>query len=316
VYECRKKVEKVLPDWTKEIEKSLSKIRPYIVKTPTFETSFFGQKVDLKLEHLQHTGSFKCRGAFNSLLDNGMASQRVVAASGGNHGAAVAYAAQKLGIKSHIFVPELSGKTKIELIKRTGSDLTIVPGAYADALEAANKHQSETNATSVHAYDTAETVVGQGTLFCEWEQQGLKADTVIIAVGGGGLISGAISWFGQKKKIVAVEPENCPTLNAALEKGEPTSVSVSGVAANALGAKSIGNICFNLSVQNEIESILVSDIEIVKAQKMLWEKHRILVEPAGAAALSAIISGKYQPDRNEKLAVLICGANPTVAPEF
>ena len=316
MYECRKKVEKVLPDWTKEIEKSLSKIRPYIVKTPTFETSSFGQKVDLKLEHLQHTGSFKCRGAFNSLLDNGMASQRVVAASGGNHGAAVAYAAQKLGIKSHIFVPELSGKTKIELIKRTGSDLTIVPGAYADALEAANKHQAETNATSVHAYDTAETVVGQGTLFCEWEQQGLKADTVIIAVGGGGLISGAISWFGQKKKIVAVEPENCPTLNAALEKGEPTSVSVSGVAANALGAKSIGNICFNLSVQNEIESILVSDIEIVKAQKLLWEKHRILVEPAGAAALSAIISGKYQPDRNEKLAVLICGANPTVAPEF
>ena len=316
MYECRKKVEKVLPDWTKEIEKSLSKIRPYIVKTPTFETSSFGQKVDLKLEHLQHTGSFKCRGAFNSLLDNGMASQGVVAASGGNHGAAVAYAAQKLGIKSHIFVPELSGKTKIELIKKTGSNLTIVPGAYADALEAANKYQAETNAISVHAYDTAETVVGQGTLFCEWEQQGLKADTVIIAVGGGGLISGAFSWFGQKKKIVAVEPENCPTLNAALEKGEPTSVSVSGVAANALGAKSIGNICFNLSVQNEIESILVSDIEIVKAQKLLWEKHRILVEPAGAAALSAIISGKYQPDRNEKLAVLICGANPAVEPEF
>ena len=197
----------MLPDWTKEIEGSLSKIRSHIVETPTFETSSFGQKVDLKLEHLQHTGSFKCRGAFNSLLNNGMASQGVVAASGGNHGAAVAYAAQKLGIKSHIFVPELSGKTKIELIKKTGSNLTIVPGTYADALEAANKHQAETNAISVHAYDTAETVVGQGTLFCEWEQQGLQADTLIIAVGGGGLISGAISWFGKTKKIVAVEPE-------------------------------------------------------------------------------------------------------------
>ena len=232
------------------------------------------------MEHLQHTGSFKCRGAFNSLLDNGMASQGVVAASGGNHGAAVAYAAQKLGIKSHIFVPEL-GKTKIELIKKTGSNLTIVPGTYADALEAANKHQAETNAISVHAYDTAETVVGQGTLFCEWEQQGLQADTLIIAVGGGGLISGAISWFGKTKKIVAVEPEKCPTLNVALENGKPTSVSVSGVAANALGAKLIGNICFNLSVQNEIESVLVSDSEIVEAQKLLWEKHRMLVEPLG-----------------------------------
>ena len=306
----------MLPDWTKEIEGSLSKIRSHIVETPTFETSSFGQKVDLKLEHLQHTGSFKCRGAFNSLLDNGMASQGVVAASGGNHGAAVAYAAQKLGIKSHIFVPELSGKTKIELIKKTGSNLTIVPGTYADALEAANKHQAETNAISVHAYDTAETVVGQGTLFCEWEQQGLQADTLIIAVGGGGLISGAISWFGKTKKIVAVEPEKCPTLNVALENGKPTSVSVSGVAANALGAKLIGNICFNLSVQNEIESVLVSDSEIVEAQKLLWEKHRMLVEPAGAAALAAIVSGKYQNSPNEKMAILICGANPTVAPEF
>ena len=288
----------MLPDWTKEIEDSLSKIRSHIVKTPTFETSSFGQKVDLKLEHLQHTGSFKCRGAFNSLLNNGMASQGVVAASGGNHGAAVAYAAQKLGIKSHIFVPELSGKTIIELIKKTGSNLTIVPGTYADALEAANKHQAETNAISVHAYDTAETVVGQGTLFCEWEQQGLQADTLIIAVGGGGLISGAISWFGKTKKIVAVEPEKCPTLNVALENGKPTSVSVSGVAANALGAKLIGNICFNLSVQNEIESVLVSDSEIVEAQKLLWEKHRMLVEPAGAAALAAIVSGKYQYSPN------------------
>ena len=274
----------MLPDWTKEIEGSLSKIRSHIVETPTFETSSFGQKVDLKLEHLQHTGSFKCRGAFNSLLDNGMASQGIVAASGGNHGAAVAYAAQKLGIKSHIFVPELSGKTKIELIKKTGSNLTIVPGTYADALEAANKHQAETNAISVHAYDTAETVVGQGTLFCEWEQQGLQADTLIIAVGGGGLISGAISWFGKTKKIVAVEPDKCPTLNVALKNGKPTSVSVSGVAANALGAKLIGNICFNLSVQNEIESVLVSDSEIVEAQKLLWEKQRLLVEPYGAAA--------------------------------
>ena len=180
---------------TKEIQDSLAKIRPYIVKTPTFETLSFGQRIHLKLEQLQHTGSFKCRGAFNSLLNNGKAKQGVVAASGGNHGAAVAYAAQKLGIKSHIFVPELSGKTKIELIKNTGSSLTIVPGTYAEALEAANKHQKETGAVSVHAYDSKATIIGQGTLFCEWENQGLDADTIMIAVGGGGLISGAISWL-------------------------------------------------------------------------------------------------------------------------
>ena len=300
----------------KEIKDSLAKIRPYIVTTPTFKTLSFGQIMDLKLEQLQHTGSFKCRGAFNSLLDNEKAKQGVVAASGGNHGAAVAYVAQKLGIKSHIFVPELSGKTKIDLIKRTGSDLTIVPGTYAEALEAANKHQKETGAVSVHAYDSKETIIGQGTLFCEWENQGLEADTIIIAVGGGGLISGAISWFQKRKKIVAVEPENCPTLNVALKKGKPSNVSVSGVAASALGAKSIGNICFNLSKENQIESLVISDDEIEPARRLLWENHRIFVEPAGAAALAAIISGKYKPKTDEKLAVLICGANPNIIPEF
>ena len=301
---------------TKEIEDSLSKIRPYIVTTPTFETVSFGQKIHLKLEQLQHTGSFKCRGAFNSLLNNENAEKGVVAASGGNHGAAVAYAAQKLGIKSHIFVPELSGKTKIELIKRTGSSLTIVPGTYAEALEAANECQKETGAMSVHAYDSKETIIGQGTLFCEWENQGLDADTIMIAVGGGGLISGAISWFQNRKKIVAVEPENCPTLNVALKKGEPSNVSVSGVAANALGAKLIGNTCFSLSKENQIESLVISDDEIEKAQRLLWENHRMFVEPAGAAALAAIISGKYKPKTDEKLAVLICGANPNIIPEF
>ena len=300
----------------KEIKDSLAKIRPYIVTTPIFQTLSFGQRIDLKLEQLQYTGSFKCRGAFNSLLDNKKAKRGVVAASGGNHGAAVAYAAQKLGIKSHIFVPELSGKTKIELIKRTGASLTIVPGTYAEALEAANKHQKETGAVSIHAYDSRKTIIGQGTLFCEWENQGLEADTIMIAVGGGGLISGAISWFQKRKKIVAVEPENCPTLNTALKKGKPSNVSVSGVAASALGAKLIGNICFSLSKENQIESLVISDEEIKTAQRLLWENHRMFVEPAGAAALAAITSGKYKPKIDEKLAVLICGANPNTIPEF
>ena len=243
-----------------------------------------------------------------------MRKQSKVVAASGNHGAAVAYVAQKQHKITYV-VQELSGKTKIDLIKRTGSDLTIVPGAYADALEAANRHQKETGAVSVHAYDS-ETIIGQGTLFCEWENQGLEADTILIAVGGGGLISGAISWFQKRKKIVAVEPKNCPTLNAALKKGKPYNVSVSGVAANALGAKLIGNICFSLSKENQIESLVISDDEIETARRLLWENHRIFVEPAGAAALAAIISGKYRPKTDEKLAVLICGANPNIIPEF
>ena len=306
----------MLENSVKDIKDSLDRIRSHIVETPTFETSSFGQRLELKLEQLQHTGSFKCRGAFNSLLHNEKAKSGVVAASGGNHGAAVAHAAQKLGIKSHIFVPELSGKTKIELIRGTGSNLTIVPGTYAEALDSANKHQKETGAMSVHAYNSRETIIGQGTLFCEWENQGLEADTIIIAVGGGGLISGAISWFQKRKKIVAVEPKNCPTLNVALKKGKPSNVSVSGIAASALGAKVIGDICFGLSKEHQLESLVVSDDEIKKAQKILWEYHRIFVEPAGATALAAIIFGKYKPKANEKLGILICGANPNIIPEF
>jgi threonine dehydratase len=253
-----------------------------------------------------------------------------IVGAGGNVGSIVAYSIAMQGLSHEVILVDRDidrAKGKALDMNQAASAVrthSVVKAAesYEDVKDSsvvvitAGFPRKESNAISVHAYDTAETVVGQGTLFCEWEQQGLQADTLIIAVGGGGLISGAISWFGKTKKIVAVEPEKCPTLNVALENGKPTSVSVSGVAANALGAKLIGNICFNLSVQNEIESVLVSDSEIVEAQKLLWEKHRMLVEPAGAAALAAIISGKYQHSPNEKLAILICGANPTVAPDF
>ncbi|GAB5436113.1 MAG: threonine/serine dehydratase [Falsiruegeria mediterranea] len=267
--------------------------------------------VELKLEHTQHTGSFKARGAFNTLLSSDVPDAGVVAASGGNHGAAAAYAARALGYPAKIFVPEMAGPSKIALIEGIGADLTVVPGEYANALALAQAHETDTGAMQIHAYDAPATVAGQGTCFAEWDAQGLEADTVLIAVGGGGLIAGALAWFQGARKVVAVEPETSCALNAALNAGEPVDVSVSGVAANALGARRIGDICFGLAPG--MPSVLVSDEAITQAQQALWREHRQLVEPAGATALAALMSGAYDPEPDERVAVLVCGGN--IAPD-
>ena len=297
-----------------EIEAAGQRIAPYVVRTPALRhAGLHSAPLELKLEQMQHTGSFKARGAFNTLLSQKVPAAGVVAASGGNHGAAVAYAAQTLGHRARIFVPELAGPAKIALIRRLGADLVVVPGAYSEALEAARAWEAETGAMQIHAYDAPATVAGQGTVLSEWEAQGLEADTVLIAVGGGGLIAGAMAWLGGRRKVVAVEPERAPTLTRALEQGPETDVEVSGIAANALGARRIGRICHDLAVAQKVESVLVSDGAIIAAQKALWNEARQLVEPAGAAALAAVLSGAYQPAPGEKLAVLICGAN--IAPD-
>jgi threonine dehydratase len=269
--------------------------------------------IEVKLEFTQHTGSFKARGAFNTLLSADVPSGGVVAASGGNHGAAVAFAAARLGIPARIFVPEMAGPSKIALIERTGADLTVVPGAYADALSAALDHEARTGAMQIHAYDAPATVAGQGTCMKEWEEQGLDADTVLIAVGGGGLIGGAIAWAGGRRKIVAVEPETSCALHAALAAGAPVDVEVSGVAANSLGARRIGTICFALARDAGTPSVLVANEAITKAQQLLWREARMLVEPGGACALAALLSGAYRPAPGERVAVLLCGAN--IAPD-
>ena len=268
----------------------------------------------MKFEHCQLTGSFKPRGAFNTLLSSDVPEGGVVAASGGNHGAAVAHAAQALGHKAAIFVPELAGPAKIALIRATGADLTVVPGLYADAMAAAEAHRAATGATQIHAYDAPGTVAGQGTVMAEWEEQGLNADTVLIAVGGGGLIAGALTWLGGRRKVVAVEPENAPTLHAALRDGPETQVEVSGVAANALGATRIGRMCYDLAKANDVTSVTVADDAIIDAQRMIWQSIRQVVEPAGATALAALTSGAYRPEPGEKVAILLCGANPTQNP--
>ncbi len=298
-------------DWKSEILAARERIAGHAQVTPVMESQIPGYPVEMKLEHMQHTGSFKARGAFNTLLSMDVPPAGVVAASGGNHGAAAAYAAQSLGYPAKIFVPELAGPSKIALIKRIGADLSVVSGEYANALTMAQAHEESTGAMQIHAYDAPATVAGQGTCFAEWDAQGLQADTVLVAVGGGGLIAGALAWFQGARKVVAVEPETSCALNAALAAGEPVDVSVSGIAANALGARRIGEICFGLA--QGMSSVLVSDDAITQAQNTLWQTHRILVEPAGAAALAALISGAYQPEPGERVAVLICGGN--IAPD-
>lgn len=299
-----------MQDGTRRIEEAWARIGPHVRRTPVMRADLGGHDIALKFEHVQHTGSFKPRGAFNSLLSGDVPGSGVVAASGGNHGAAVAFAAARLGHRARIYVPEMAGRAKIALIERAGADLVVTPGAYANALEAARQYEAETGAMQIHAYDAPATVAGQGTVMAEWEDQGLEADTVLIAVGGGGLVAGALAWLAGRRKVVAVEPRLSAALNAALRAGGPVDVEIGGVAANALGARRIGGICFDLVRAHGAVSVLVEDRDIEAAQAMLWRDLRQIVEPAGAAALAALVSGAYRPEPGERVAVLLCGANP------
>lgn len=299
--------------WRKLMAEAEARIAGHVRRTPVMRAEIGGYQVALKLEQMQLTGSFKARGAFNTLLQAEVPEAGIVAASGGNHGAAVACAAAMLGHTARIYVPEIAGPAKIALIRAQGADLQVVPGAYAEAAARAAKWQAATGAMQVHPYDAEATVAGQGTVMAEWEDQGLDADTVLIAVGGGGLIAGALGWLGARRRVVAVEPETSCALHAALTAGAPVDVEVSGVAANALGARRIGAICHDLAQAADVQSVLVSDAAILDAQALLWRELRQLVEPAGATALAALLSGAYRPSPGETVAVLICGGN--IAPD-
>ena len=303
-----------MTNWRAEIDIAAKRVAGHVRRTPVLEAEIGGFNVTIKLEQMQHTGSFKARGAFNNLLSREVPVAGIVAASGGNHGAAAAFAATRLGHKARIFVPAMAGQTKIDLIRSTGADCEVVEGAYANALEAALAYEADTGAIQLHAYDAPETVAGQGGVFREWDDQGLGADTVLVAVGGGGLISGALGWWEGRRNVVAVEPELAPTLNHALSAGQETDVDVSGIAANALGARRIGRIAFNLATRQNVRSILVSDDAIAQAQLLLWNDLRVLVEPAGATGLAALLSGAFVPAGGSSVAILICGANVANAP--
>ncbi|MEM7211882.1 MAG: threonine/serine dehydratase [Pseudomonadota bacterium] len=278
-----------------EIIAAAARIHPHVRRTPTLSVVAndlgLGYPIDLKLELFQHSGSFKARGAFNSLLSMDVPEAGVVAASGGNHGAAVALAAARLGVPARIFVPEIAGETKIGLIRATGVEPDVVSGAYADAFAASQAYQAESGAMTIHAYDAPATLAGQGTVGMEIEEQLPEIDTLLVAVGGGGLIGGIASWFNGRVNVVAVEPEKAPTLHTALREGADATVDVGGVAVNSLGARQIGSRCYEVATAQALTSVIVTDDAIIDAQQRLWNSARILGEPGGVCSLAALTSG-------------------------
>lgn len=285
----------------------------HIRKTPLMagDGIGLGEGTQLKLEFLQHAGSFKARGAFHSLVTGAVPKAGVAAASGGNHGAAVAFAAQRLGHKATIFVPEISSPAKIAAIRAAGADVRVGGKRYNDALDACTAFIASTGAFSVHAYDAVPTIAGQGTLAREWEMQAGNElpDTVLVAVGGGGLISGMGAWWCGRVKLVGVEPEGSRALHAALEAKRPVDVDVNSVAADSLGARSAGSLVYEIASRHVDHVALVPDRFIGEAQKLLWQRLRIASEPGGAAALGALLCGAYKPKAGERVGVLLCGAN-------
>jgi threonine dehydratase len=284
------------------------------VASPTGE----GGPISLKLEFLQHTGSFKPRGAFNNLLTRPAPAAGCATASGGNHGAAVAYAAASLGIKARIYVPEIAAPVKIAKIRASGAEVVVQGKTYFDALALCEAYLRESGALSIHAYDAFETIAGQGTVGLEWEEDlarlgAAPLDTVLVAVGGGGLIAGIAAWFAGKVKVVGVEPESSRALHAALEAGRPVDVEVKSIAADSLGARRVGDKVFAIAQTAVSASVLVSDAAIRQAQRELWRNYCIIAEPGGAAAYGALASGAYRPEPGERVGVLLCGANADLA---
>jgi len=295
-------------------------IRPHVRRTPILEVSGSDFRLDstsliFKLEFLQHAGSFKARGAFTHLLTREVRAAGVVAASGGNHGVAVAFAASKLEVPAKIFVPTVASPEKIERIRGYGAQLVITGERYADALAASEAWVAHSGAMPIHAYDQIETLLGQGTVGLEFEEQYPQLDTLLVAVGGGGLIGGVAAWYAGKIKLIGVEPEAAPTLSNALRAGRPVDSPAGGIAADSLAPKRVGELMFPLAQKFVNNVILVSDEEILRAQEMLWTVLRIVAEPGGAAAFAALLSGHYQPTPQERVGILLCGGN-TIAVNF
>jgi len=289
-------------------------IRPYIRHTPIIridagDLGITGEPLVLKLEFLQHTGSFKPRGAFASLLTRSAPAAGIVAASGGNHGAAVAYAAMRLGLQATIFVPNVASPAKLERIRSYGAELVVGGERYADALAASEEFAARTGALPVHAYDQPETLLGQGSVGLEIEADAPEIDTLLVAVGGGGLIGGIAAWYEGRTRVVAVEPEMAPTLHDALKAGRPVDAPAGGIAADSLAPRRVGALMFPIAQRFVERAVLVSDEAIRDAQQKLWSALRIVAEPGGAAALAALLSGRYRPAPGERVAVLLCGAN-------
>lgn len=291
-------------------------IQPYIRRTPIIEVDgkdFGLQSVHMffKLESLQHGGSFKARGAFANLLSREIPEAGIVAASGGNHGVAVAFAAKALEKPARIFVPRIASQEKIDRIRSYGAELVVGGDRYADALAASDKWASETGALTVHAYDQVETMLGQGTLGLELEEQSPQLDAVLVAVGGGGFIGGVARWYDHRIKVIGVEPEAAPTLTLALEAGKPVDSPAGGIAADSLAPRRIGELALPVAQKYVNQVVLVPDEAIQEAQLALWKVLRVVAEPGGSAAFSALLSGRYKARAGERIGVVICGGNTT-----
>ena len=298
------------------IDATYARIRPYVRVTPVVETRGADFGLDdvplaFKLEQLQHAGSFKTRGAFANLLGRAIPPAGVAAASGGNHGAAVAYAAMRLGIRAKIFVPTVSSPAKIDRIRSYHADLVVTGDRYADALAASETWIAGSGALPIHAFDQPETLLGQGTLGRELHDQAPQLDTVLIGVGGGGLIGGIAAWYAGRARIIGVEPEGAPTLTRALEAGRPVDAPTGSIAADSLAPRQVGALMFPIAQRRVERTVLVSDDDIRRAQRSLWEVLRLVVEPGGCAAAAAVLSGAYVPGPGERIGIVVSGGNTT-----
>jgi threonine dehydratase len=303
-----------------DIASAYALIRPHIRRTPVIEANGADFGLDplaltFKLELFQHAGAFKTRGAFANLLMRTIPSVGVAAASGGNHGVAVAYAAMKRGVPAKIFLPTISSPAKIRRIEDYGADLVVAGERYADALAAGEAWIAQSGALPVHAFDQTETLLGQGTVGLELEEQAPELDTLLVPVGGGGLIGGIAAWYGGRVKVVGVEPEASPTLERALAAGRPVDAEAGGIAADSLAPRRVGTLMFPIAQRHVDRVVLVTDAAIRQAQKALWSTLRIVAEPGGAAAFAALQSRRYRPQPGERVGVLVSGGN-TVAVDF
>ena len=294
----------------KLIAASASRIAGYVRHTPVLWGDLgTDSPVALKLELLQHAGSFKPRGAFNRLLSAELPTGGVIAASGGNHGAAVAYAARQLGVIAEIFVPGTTPVAKVSRIAAYGAQVVQVGDSYAEALLASRLRQAETGALEVHAYDHADVLAGQGTVGREFERDAPDLTHILVATGGGGLIGGIAAWYAGSAQVISVEPEGCPTLHNALQTGRPVDAPVGGLAADSLGARQVGALMFRIAQRFVSQTVLVADEAIVAAQRLLWERFRLVAEPGGAVAAAALLSGRFVPSAGARVGIVVCGAN-------
>ncbi len=263
----------------------------------------------LKLELLQHAGSFKPRGAFNRLLSAELPEAGVIAASGGNHGAAVAYAARALGVAAEVYVPELTPQAKVARIASYGAHVVQVGATYAEALAASRDRQAATGALEVHAYDHPDVLAGQGTVGREFEYDEPELTHILVATGGGGLIGGIAAWYSGSVQVVSVEPEGCPALHDALRSGRPVDAPVGGLASDSLGARKVGDLMFPIARNYVAGAVLVPDAAIASAQRLIWDRLRLIAEPGGATALAALQCGAFTPPAGARVGVLVCGSN-------